>query len=178
MQHQESQEPKPPQVPEDAMETVHALRAVTVELALRSAEFAQRNGMHPTDVRALIALMDALRTGEPMTAGRLGAHLGLNSAGTTAVVDRLERAGHARRVRDPGDRRRVRVEVTPGAVALGQEHFGPFIEAAVALLAEYDERERAAVRGFLDGVRAAAAARGSNPSHTSSRAASGPGRPR
>ncbi|MBO1333276.1 MarR family winged helix-turn-helix transcriptional regulator [Streptomyces sp. VRA16 Mangrove soil] len=141
---------------DDSMEIVHALRAVTVQLALRSAGFAQDNGMHPTDVRALIALMDARRAGEPMTAGRLGAQLGVNSAGTTAVVDRLERAGHVERVRDPADRRRVLVEVTEGAVALGQAHFGPFIETVVALLEGFDERERAAIRGFLDGARASA----------------------
>ena len=58
------------------MEVVHLLRAATVELALHSARFASRNGMHPTDVRALIALMDASRAGEEMTAGRLGAGQG------------------------------------------------------------------------------------------------------
>lgn len=57
----------PSQGPE--VEIVHLLRAVTVELGLHSARFAQRNAMHPTDVRALIALMDASRAGEEMTAG-------------------------------------------------------------------------------------------------------------
>ncbi|WP_420033285.1 MarR family winged helix-turn-helix transcriptional regulator [Streptomyces sp. cg28] len=157
----------------DAMEIVHTLRSATVQLMLHSAEFAQRNGMHPTDVRALAALMDAVRAGEPMTAGRLGKELGLNSAGTTAAVDRLERAGHVRRVRDPEDRRRVLVEVTEGAVTLGQEHFGPLIDAAVDLLHGYSEQERTAVRGFLDGVRRAA-----TPSHTRSRTVRRPARPR
>ncbi|WOX15607.1 MarR family winged helix-turn-helix transcriptional regulator [Streptomyces sp. N50] len=139
------------------MEIVHLLRAVAVELGLHSARFANQNGMHPTDVRALIALMDADRAGEEMTTGRLGGALGLNSAGTTALVDRLERAGHVRRVRSEGDRRRVVVEVDQRAVALGQAFFGPLIGSAVELLQGYDDRELAAVRGFLDGVREAAA---------------------
>jgi DNA-binding MarR family transcriptional regulator len=142
------------------MEIVHLLRAVAVELGLHSARFANLNGMHPTDVRALIALMDASRAGQDMTAGRLGALLGLNSAGTTALVDRLERLGHVRRVRDGRDRRRVLVEVDDRAVELGQEFFGPLIGRAVELLKGYDERELAAVRGFLDGVRKAAADQG------------------
>ncbi|MFI7399770.1 MarR family transcriptional regulator [Streptomyces sp. NPDC049541] len=142
------------------MEVVHLLRAATVELALHSSRFASRNGMHPTDVRALIALMDASRAGEEMTAGRLGAALGLNSAGTTALVDRLERAGHVRRVRDPRDRRRVVIEVTERAEELGWSSFGPLIERTVELLQGYDERELAAVKGFLAGVRDAAAASG------------------
>lgn len=105
-------------------ETVHPLRAVAVELGLHSARFASGNGMHPTDVRALIVLMDARRAAEEMTAGRLGAALGLNSAGTTALVDRLERAGHVRRVRGAADRRKVVVEVDERAAALGQAFFG------------------------------------------------------
>ncbi|MFF4797348.1 MarR family winged helix-turn-helix transcriptional regulator [Streptomyces sp. NPDC001351] len=142
------------------LEVVHLLRAATVELALHSARFASRNGMHPTDVRALIALMDASRAGEEMTAGRLGAALGLNSAGTTALVDRLERAGHVRRVRDPRDRRKVVIEVDERAVELGWAFFGPLIEQTVELLRGYDERELAAIKGFLAGVRDAAAAGG------------------
>ncbi|MGX1561904.1 MarR family winged helix-turn-helix transcriptional regulator [Streptomyces sp. NPDC055506] len=142
------------------MEIVHLLRAVTVDLGRHSARFAQRNGMHPTDVRALIVLMDAHRAGEETTAGRLGAALGLNSAGTTALVDRLERAGHVRRVRGERDRRKVGIEVTEGAIALGRQHFGPLIDRAVGLLSGYDERELAAIRGFLAGVREAAAGEG------------------
>ncbi|WP_406156635.1 MarR family winged helix-turn-helix transcriptional regulator [Streptomyces canus] len=143
--------------PGPEMEIVHLLRAVTVELGLHSARFAQRNAMHPTDVRALIALMDASRAGEEMTAGRLGAELGLNSAGTTSLLDRLERAGHVRRVRGREDRRKVVVEVDERAVELGQAFFGPLIGRAVELLQGYDEGERAAIRGFLAGVRDAAA---------------------
>lgn len=138
------------------MEIVHLLRAVAVELGAHSTRFAQRNDMHPTDVRALIALMDASRAGEEMTAGRLGAALGLNSAGTTALVDRLEKAGHVRRVRGGRDRRRVTVEVDERAVALARAHFGPLIGRAVELLRGYDERETAAIRSFLAGVREAA----------------------
>lgn len=138
------------------MEIVHLLRAVAVELGLHSARFATRNDMHPTDVRALISLMDASRSGTDMTAGRLGSLLGLNSAGTTALVDRLERLGHVRRVRDERDRRRVLIEVDASAVELGWSHFGPLIGRSVELLRGYDERELAAVRGFLTGVRDAA----------------------
>ncbi|MET8830999.1 helix-turn-helix domain-containing protein [Streptomyces sp. NPDC004610] len=139
------------------MEIVHLLRAVTVELGLHSARFASRNGMHPTDVRALIALMDARRADEELTAGKLGAALGLNSAGTTALVDRLERAGHVRRERGARDRRQVVVQVDESAVELGRAYFGPLIGRTVALLDGYDERELAAIRGFLTGVREAAA---------------------
>ncbi|MFF7755816.1 MarR family winged helix-turn-helix transcriptional regulator [Streptomyces sp. NPDC007971] len=150
--------PSPPSPdPAPGMEIVHLLRAVTVELGLHSARFAQQNGMHPTDVRALIALMDARRAGGETTAGHLGSALGLNSAGTTALVDRLEKAGQVRRVRSGQDRRRVVIEVEERAVELGQAFFGPLIERSVELLRAYDEGQLAAIRGFLGGVREAAA---------------------
>ncbi|MFJ9619560.1 MarR family transcriptional regulator [Streptomyces noursei] len=139
------------------MDLVHLLREVTLQLDLAGGEFAARNGLHRTDLRALIALLDAARAGEELTAGRLGARLGLNSAGTTALVDRLERLGHLRRVRDTRDRRRVLLVVDPRAVTLGQSFFGPLIARTLALLDSFDPGERAAIRRFLTGVRDAAA---------------------
>ena len=38
--------------------------------------FAERNGMHPTDLYALLAVMQAEAAGAPLTPGRLGEHLG------------------------------------------------------------------------------------------------------
>ncbi|MFF3060427.1 MarR family transcriptional regulator [Streptomyces sp. NPDC057909] len=140
------------------MEIVHLLRKVTVEFGLRQAEFASRHGMHPTDVRALICLLDAERAGTDATAGWLGAQLGLNSAGTTAVIDRLERLGHLTRTRDPRDRRRVLLTVDPRAVELGRSFFGPLIDNTVAVLRDFDERETAAVRRFLSAAHRAATA--------------------
>ncbi|MER5685649.1 MarR family transcriptional regulator [Streptomyces sp. NPDC002205] len=138
------------------MEIVHLLRKVTVEFGLRQAEFASRHGMHPTDVRALICLLDAERAGTDATAGWLGAQLGLNSAGTTAVIDRLERLGHLTRTRDPRDRRRVLLTVDPRAVELGRSFFGPLIDNTVAVLHDFDESETAAVRRFLSAAHRAA----------------------
>ncbi len=139
------------------LRVVHQLRAVTVELDLLGAEFAQRNGLHPTDLRALIWLLDAVRSHTPATPGRLGAHLGLNSAGTTALVDRLERLGHVRRVRDTQDRRRILLEVEERAVTLGQSFFGPLITEVVAALGAFGDSELAAVQRFLRTVQGIAA---------------------
>lgn len=146
------------------MRAVHLLRAVTVELDRLGGRFAAENNLHPTDLRALIALLDAARAGTPATPGRLGAELGLNSAGTTALVDRLERAGHVRRVRDTADRRRVLLEVDEHAVALGWRFFGPLIHEVVAVVEQFDDDGREVVERFLAGVRDAVAARGADSS--------------
>lgn len=135
------------------MDLVHLLREVTLRLDLAGAQFAGHNGLHPTDLRALISLLDAARDGAESTPGRLGERLGLNSAGTTALIDRLERLGLIRRVRDTRDRRRVLLEVEECAVTLGRSFFGPLIDRTIALLATFEAGEQAAIRRFLSGVR-------------------------
>ncbi|MCX5413047.1 MarR family winged helix-turn-helix transcriptional regulator [Streptomyces sp. NBC_00059] len=150
----EKEEPDGPE-----MATVHLLRRVAVEFSLRQAEFASRNGMHPTDVRALICLLDASRSETPATAGWLGAQLGLNSAGTTALIDRLVRLGHVTRTRDALDRRRVLLTVDARAVERGQEFFGDPLARMADVLRAFDDREAAAVRRFLLEAHTALAAR-------------------
>ncbi|MFS0696431.1 MarR family winged helix-turn-helix transcriptional regulator [Streptomyces nitrosporeus] len=134
------------------MELVHSLRAVTVEFDLLGAEFAARHGLHPTDVRALIHLLDAARAGTRATPGWLGEQLRLNSAGTTALVDRLERLGLVRRSRDTADRRRVLLDVEEKATELGWSFFGPVIGEVVAAAEGFEADELETVRRFLAAV--------------------------
>jgi DNA-binding MarR family transcriptional regulator len=70
-----------------------------------------------TDARC----MDILDQHGSMSAGDLAEASRLSTGAITAVIDRLERAGLARRVPDPSDRRRVLVEVTPKAVEVATE---------------------------------------------------------
>ncbi|MGW4019874.1 MarR family winged helix-turn-helix transcriptional regulator [Streptomyces sp. NPDC005009] len=134
------------------MGLVHSLRAVTVEFDLLGAEFAARHGLHPTDVRALIHLLDAARAGTRATPGWLGGQLRLNSSGTTALVDRLERLGWVRRSRDTADRRRVLLEVEEEATRLGWAFFGPVIGEVVTVAEGFDAGELETVRRFLTSV--------------------------
>lgn len=131
------------------MRLVHLLRAVTVEFDLLGAEFASRHGLHPTDVRALIHLLDATRDGTRATPGWLGEQLRLNSAGTTALVDRLERLGLVRRSRDTADRRRVLLKVEDKATELGWTFFGHMIRELVVAAEGFEADELETVRRFL-----------------------------
>ena len=88
------------------------IRRLTVEVDAMGDRFAELHGMGRSDMRALVAIMDAARGGRAMTAGALGSAVELSSASVTALVDRLENAGHVHRVRDPEDRRRVVLEMT------------------------------------------------------------------
>ncbi|MGY1697214.1 MarR family winged helix-turn-helix transcriptional regulator [Geodermatophilus sp. SYSU D00814] len=128
------------------------LRRLTVELDAVGQRFADAHGLGRTDVRAVIAIMDAARAGEPLTAGGLGAAVGLSSAAVTALLDRLERAGHVQRVRDAADRRRVVLQMTEPTMAAGAAFFGGLQRELMAAMADFTDDDVAVVRRWLAGM--------------------------
>jgi DNA-binding MarR family transcriptional regulator len=140
---------------DEAPGTVHRLRALTLLLDQHGASFAARHGLGGTDVRALIALLDLERAGIAASPTRLAGELRLTTASVTVLLDRLERAGHVRRVPRTDDRRRVDVTVTDSAKELGWAFFGPFIATTRSVLAERSPEQRAAIDQFLDDLVAA-----------------------
>jgi DNA-binding MarR family transcriptional regulator len=134
------------------LQLVHRLQAISVELELARAAFARAHGLHDTDVRALIHLLDADRAGVPATAGWLGAQLGLTSPSTTALIDRLEAAGHVARERSSADRRKVVIHVSDQAVALGWAFFGPLLTGMVGAMRSFDAAELGTIERFLSEV--------------------------
>src|SRR3954471_13060345 len=141
-------------VGEDRRELALLLRRLNVELDAVGQRFAEVHGLNRTDVRALVAIMDAARRGEALTAGRLGEAVDLRSASVTALVDRLEKVGHVRRVRDPEDRRRVGLEMSESAMAAGAEHFGGLARDLSAAMEGYTDEELAVVRRWLEDMTA------------------------
>ena len=100
-------------------------------------------GINRTDGRCL----DIIDREGPLTAGRLAERSGLTTAAVTSVLDRLESAGYARRVRDPDDRRRVLVELTPLMVQRAEEIWGPLGDFR-SELEKYTARELELLRDF------------------------------
>src|SRR5580700_8824106 len=84
-----------------------AMREASGLGVLFSQEVARRLGIASTDLECL----DYLGRG-PIAAGELAELTGLTTGAITGVIDRLERAGLARRSRDVADRRKVLVEAT------------------------------------------------------------------
>lgn len=112
-----------------------------------AAGLAETTGVHPTDVRAL-RLLDAAAE-QPMTVGALGTELGLSSGAVSELVDRLERAQLAERVRDDADRRRVLVHLGPAARTFGQEQLAPIAASIQRAIASAGDEELEAVQRFL-----------------------------
>lgn len=82
---------------------------------------AQRLGVSLGDLHCL----NIIESRGGLTAGALAAEAGLTTGAITGLVDRLERAGYVCRVRDPADRRKISVEVTPQFYARAETIWAP-----------------------------------------------------
>jgi DNA-binding MarR family transcriptional regulator len=105
----------------------------------------QKLGINRTDGRCL----DIVENHGPITAGRLAELSGLTTAAVTAVLDRLERAGYARRVRDAKDRRQVIVELTPLMAERGSQIWGPLGREAMTEIGRMSVDELKLVMEFF-----------------------------
>ena len=121
-----------------------ALREVSGTGVLFSQAAAERLGLNSTDLECL-----GLITSEPATAGELAQATGLTTGAITGVIDRLERAGYARREHDRADRRKVRVRALPAALQKAAPIFEPMRRASAEVLARYSDGELALILDFL-----------------------------
>lgn len=125
------------------------LRRMNSEFNRIAHEFANSQKLHPTDVQALVAVLDGDGHGGALTPGLLRERLNLTSGAVTAVVDRLERAGHIRRTRDGADRRVVHLHYAPRAMAVARDYFSPLARTTDAAREQFTEPELAVVVRFL-----------------------------
>jgi DNA-binding MarR family transcriptional regulator len=128
--------------------TVDLLRALAASLDALTNAASPHAGLNRTDIRAL----DIINMQEGLTAGQLAARLKLTTGAITGVLDRLERAGHARRTHDQDDRRRVMVQPTAEARQYGSVVFGELGKELDELLAQYSRRERDLIDRFLRSI--------------------------
>jgi DNA-binding MarR family transcriptional regulator len=127
-------------------EFIAAVRASQTATQTLDHSVAEYLGIDNSAYRCL----DILDQEGPMTAGRLAERARLSPGAITALLDRLENKGLARRTRDTKDRRRVLVEVTPGLRQGAAELYGTLEEGAQALAAYSDEQLEFLI-GFLRG---------------------------
>jgi DNA-binding MarR family transcriptional regulator len=117
-------------------EFVAAVRASQTANQTLDHALAEYMGVDPTAFRCL----DILDQEGPMTAGRLAERARLSPGAMTALLDRLEAKGYARRTRDTEDRRRVLVEIAPGLTERAVELYGTPEEGARELDVYTDEQ--------------------------------------
>jgi len=87
-----------------------------------------------------------------LTPTELGALLDLSSGGVSALVQRLEDAGHVTRAPNPSDGRSNIVRLAPGLIERASAAFAPLIEDLDRLSSDLDEAQLLLVRRFLSHV--------------------------
>ena len=95
-------------------------------------------------------VMLELLDGAPVSVGILGNRLGMDTGTITPLVKRLEGAGLVTRTRDPGDERRVMVDLTPVGRALESDIRR--VPDRIKTLCQLTERDFDDLRVTLDGL--------------------------
>lgn len=93
----------------DLMNAIAGLREAEQRLSDVSRRYMQ---LGTTDMRALHYLILCQNRGIPATPSGIAQHLGISSASTTKLLDRLEHAGHLVRSPHPSDRRALIISIT------------------------------------------------------------------
>lgn len=122
-------------------------REFNAQVMMFGQAVAGRLGIYATDLQCLNVLVQR----GPITAGRLAEITGLTVGAITGVVDRLEKAGYARRERDTKDRRRVIIH----PVSKRDERelaplFGDVRQASAELYSGYTDEELALILDFFE----------------------------
>jgi DNA-binding MarR family transcriptional regulator len=105
-----------------------------------------------TDTEAT-ALAHLARHGQ-LTPGELGVLVGLTSGGTTALIHRLEAAGHLSRHPHPADRRSMLLTASPSIVTQAEELYAPLVKAMDEVSERLTEEERVVVGRYLSEIAA------------------------
>ena len=108
---------------------------------------ATQFGIHPTDLKVLSLLS---REGS-RSPGQVGQVTGLTTGAVTFLVDRLEKAGYAHRVRHPNDRRMMLIELDRELIEERglNKPFEHMDHALERVLASYDDSELMLILDFI-----------------------------
>src|SRR5690348_3305280 len=97
------------------------MREMSAQGVLYSQTVASRLGIASSDLECL----DLIALRGQATAGELAEASGLTTGAITGVIDRLEKAGFAKREADAKDRRKVIVRAVPAALSRIMPFFVP-----------------------------------------------------
>ncbi|MGW2398010.1 MarR family winged helix-turn-helix transcriptional regulator [Kitasatospora sp. NPDC001664] len=117
-----------------------SLRVYGGHYAELGRRFAAWLGLHSTDATALLEIAAAEERGTPLSPARLSERIALSTGATTALLNRLEAAGHITRARERTDRRIVTLRSGAHIHERADEFFGPLGRRLDATMAHYPPR--------------------------------------
>ncbi|MEW2459893.1 MarR family winged helix-turn-helix transcriptional regulator [Microbacterium sp. K41] len=128
------------------MEALSDLRDAEQRLSQASRRYMQLN---ETDMRALHYLIVCANRAMVATPSGIAHHLGVSTAATTKLLDRLEKGGHIRRSPHPTDRRALAITITPETRHAAMETVGRQQAKRFYAAARLSSAERDVVIRFL-----------------------------
>lgn len=130
--------------------TMVALQRLIDAASLAPVAVARRSEMSTSELHALRHLSQ-----DPVGPAELARRLGVTTAATSAVIDRLVAHGHVARRPHPTDGRRTVLELTDEGRAEAYRELGPMFQQLAALDASLDEHDRVVINDFLERATAA-----------------------
>jgi len=134
------------------MEAMRSYRAAEVAMRRRTQ---QSMDMGENELLVLRFLARSRLRDQEVTPAMLTRYLGITSASTTALLDRLERSGHVSRTPNPADRRSVLVTSSEKADIEVRHTLAAMHERMMAVVRDMDVAQRETVIAFLDAMRVA-----------------------
>jgi len=127
-------------------QVMRQLRLAGTQVDALIANITRRYGLSSAAVNALAVIEGA---GRPVPAGEVSAGMHITTATMTTVLDTLERKGYIRRQPDLADRRRVLIDITPGAQALLNRILPEIQQVATAALSPLGDQALATLLDVL-----------------------------
>lgn len=136
-------------VAEQRERLMELLRIYGGHYAELSRRFAAWLGLHSTDATAVLEIAAAEERGTPLSPARLSERISLSTGATTALLNRLEAAGHITRARENSDRRIITLHSGGHIQERADEFFGPLAHRLDAAMSHYPPRFLEQVEAFM-----------------------------
>ncbi|RKR73237.1 MarR family winged helix-turn-helix transcriptional regulator [Frondihabitans australicus] len=140
----------------DTAETDRGIRVLNALRRYRAAESDMRRRtrtsmkMGETDLEAIRFLLRAQMRDEPVSAKDLADHLGITTASTSVLVNRLVKSGHLERHPHPTDRRGVLITTTDSSDVEVRATLDGMHARMIRIAEGLDETASTTIAAFLD----------------------------
>lgn len=131
-------------------DTLQLVMELTDVSGLLPHALARRTGLSESELHSLRHLL-----GGPLGPNDLARTLGVTSAASSGIVDRLEARGHVSRQPHPTDKRRTVVAISASGRTEVLSQMRPMFEALVAADAKLTDQQRTVVESYLRDITAA-----------------------
>jgi len=127
---------------------MRALQDLRIEFEIATDRIAKAAGLNPRD----LAVLDVLHADGPATPRVIATRTGIHPATLTAILARLESAGHVSRTPHPDDARSAQIAITPATRNDLAARFTDIDQRLLERIARLDHDEMVSAAIFLSDI--------------------------